>query len=174
MEPSFFDLSLFKKELVQRMPAIILSILPLIMISIAGACWKIGPTAGKDVVGRPAPWVFITVWTCIGVLFIWMISIAALRVSSIGYLYGLVGCMLLVSILSVVWIYIYSHKYNEALTVQILGAIVFVSVVFSNICVSIPSDNNIRAAILIPSSLLTFWGLFATMLNLCEANKPSP
>lgn len=175
---NFFDPTLIKTEGIERVArilAIVLSFLPIIMISTAGACWKIGPTAGTAVIGRPAPWVFVTTWTCIGVLFIWMIAVAALRVSSLRYLYSLVGCMLLVSILCVVWIYIYSKGTADAgVPVQLLGAIVFISIIFSNICISIPSDKcqpDTRAAILIPSSLLTFWGVFATMLNLCEANK---
>ena len=154
-----------------RILAIALSILPIIMIFVAGACWKIGGSAGKQIIGRPRPWVFITTWTSIGLFFIWILSVAAFRVTSLSYLYSLVGCALLISILCMMWIYFYTHERKNN-SIQILAAILLFSIIFSNICSSVPSDNlDTRAAILIPSSLLSFWAIFATLLNLLDANK---
>ena len=167
-----FKPDLFRSEVAARSPAIAVAVLVPLCIPMANAWIRMDTKSGDRVVGTPPPWVFAVTWSMICAILIWVGIFAALRMTSLWYVYGTAGSLCLTVVLCLLWLHFYKQQPTDGLPIQLLAATMFMAQLTMAILSSAPTDYEpATTALTVPYSLIVFWTIFATMLNLQEANK---
>ena len=167
-----FRTELLNKDKIARSSILALTSIAAVAVPVASMFYKMDSNAGKDVVGRPPGWVFAVTWFLISVFIVFIGTVAALHVTSLPYLSLLCLVIVLISILCVLWLYVYTKQENNAIPVQVLASLIFMTTILSNLILTSPvNTREATTAMLLPASLITFWTIFATMLNLQEAGQ---
>ena len=155
-----------------RFTVIAAGLLPILGIFVSNAIWRINQDDTEDVEGMPEPWVFVTAWTIIALVFLLSATVAAFRFDTAPLvMYGI--ALVLIAIVTFVWTYLNNGKDDKNSACQTLLLFVLLVLFAWTITLTAKCDQNQDDVRLVLGSLAVVpvgWSVAATVLGYVSAN----